>query len=67
MGKSSRSLSPGSLDSRVREELAARELAPRLASIADFLAAIERRRNLAQPSRIVAKFPVNCVNYLTLG
>jgi hypothetical protein len=39
----------------------------RLASIADFLAAIERRRNLTQPPRIVAKFPVNCVNYLTLG
>ena len=40
---------------------------PRHKTIADFLAAIERRRNLAQPPRIVAKFPVNCVNYLTLG
>jgi hypothetical protein len=31
---------------------------PRHKTIADFLAAIERRRNLAQPPR--AKFPVNC-------
>jgi hypothetical protein len=38
-------------DGSVRQKLAARELAPRLASIADFLAAIERRRNLAQPPR----------------
>jgi hypothetical protein len=36
--------------------------------IADFLAAIERRAatSRSRPAR-VAKFPVNCVNYLTLG
>jgi len=37
-------------------------------TIADFLAAIERRAatSRSRPAR-VAKFPVNCVNYLTLG
>jgi hypothetical protein len=37
-------------------------------TIADFLAAIERRAatSHSRPAR-VAKFPVNCVNYLTLG
>jgi len=37
-------------------------------TIADFLAPIERRAatSRSRPAR-VAKFPVNCVNYLTLG
>jgi len=41
---------------------------PRHKTIADFLAAIERRAatSRSRPAR-VAKFPVNCVNYLTLG